>query len=124
MDSAEGARAIKPTEELFKRRVSISDQVLGIDNPAFGDHNLGGHRRISGSSEHNSEGRRKSILHHPTAIVNTGGNCSSAESVAAHQHINNKLELENGRANGRKKSAFSLTSSIRDKIEYTDELER
>ncbi|XP_071572382.1 sodium/hydrogen exchanger 9B2 isoform X1 [Temnothorax nylanderi] len=100
------SRTNKPSEELAKRRVSISDQVMGIDNPAF-EHN----RRISASSEHNSDqGRRKSILHH-------GG---SAENIPQY-----KFDLENGRINGnRKKSAYSLSSSIRDKIEYSEELER
>ncbi|KAK2587218.1 hypothetical protein KPH14_002958 [Odynerus spinipes] len=98
-------RTVRPCEELAKRRVSISEQVFGVDNPAF-EH----HRRISASSEHNSDqGRRKSILHH-----------DSAEHIPQH-----KFDLENGRVNGnRKKSAFSLSSSIRDKIEYSEELER
>lgn len=98
-------RTTRPCEELAKRRVSISDQVFGVDNPAF-EH----HRRISASSEHNSDqGRRKSILHH-----------ESSEHIPQH-----KFDLENGRVNGnRKKSAFSLSSSIRDKIEYSEELER
>ncbi|XP_020285013.1 mitochondrial sodium/hydrogen exchanger 9B2 isoform X2 [Pseudomyrmex gracilis] len=97
----------KPSEELAKRRVSISDQVVGHDNPAF-EH----HRRISASSEHNSDqGRRKSILHH----------CGSVENIPQF-----KFDLENGRINNgnRKKSAYSLSSSIRDKIEYSEELER
>ncbi|XP_015186958.1 PREDICTED: mitochondrial sodium/hydrogen exchanger 9B2-like, partial [Polistes dominula] len=101
-----------PCEEISKRRVSISDQVFGVDNPAF-EHN----RRISSSSEHNSDqGRRKSILHH------TGSHYDSVENLPQH----NKLDLaENGRVNGnRKKSAYSMTSSIRDKIEYSEELER
>ncbi|KAI4478437.1 hypothetical protein M0802_014542 [Mischocyttarus mexicanus] len=102
-------------EEISKRRVSISDQVYGVDNPGF-EHN----RRISSSSEHNSDqGRRKSILHHNT----TGSNYDSVENLPQH----NKLDLaENGRVNNgnRKKSAFSMTSSIRDKIEYSEELER
>ncbi|XP_012275052.1 sodium/hydrogen exchanger 9B2 isoform X3 [Orussus abietinus] len=100
---------LRPPEEPGKRRVSISDQVLGVDNPAF-DH----HRRISASSEPNSEpGRRKSILHH--------SNGGSSENIPQH-----KFDFENGRVNGttRKKSAMSLTSSIRDKIEYSEELER
>lgn len=98
-------RTTRPNEELAKRRVSISEQVFGVDNPSF-EH----HRRISASSEHNSDqGRRKSILHH-----------ESAEHIPQH-----KFDLENGRVNGnRKKSAFSLSSSIRDKIEYSEELER
>lgn len=98
-------RTTRPNEELAKRRVSISEQVFGVDNPTF-EH----HRRISASSEHNSDqGRRKSILHH-----------ESAEHIPQH-----KFDLENGRVNGnRKKSAFSLSSSIRDKIEYSEELER
>ncbi|XP_011878009.1 PREDICTED: mitochondrial sodium/hydrogen exchanger 9B2 isoform X1 [Vollenhovia emeryi] len=106
METEMGGRANKPSEELAKRRVSISDQVMGLDNPAF-EH----HRRISASSEHNSDqGRRKSILHH-------GG---SAENIPQY-----KFDLENGRINGnRKKSAYSLSSSIRDKIEYSEELER
>lgn len=101
-----GGRTNKPSEEIGKRRVSISEQVMGHDNPAF-EH----HRRISASSEHNSDqGRRKSILHH-------GG---SVENIPQH-----KFDLENGRINGnRKKSAYSLSSSIRDKIEYSEELER
>ncbi|XP_033325284.1 na[+]/H[+] hydrogen antiporter 1 isoform X1 [Megalopta genalis] len=103
-------RANKSTEELAKRRVSISDQILGVDNPTF-DH----HRRISASSEHNSDqGRGKSILAHG------GSNYSSNENIPQH-----KFDLEHGRINGnRKKSAYSLTSSIRDKIEYSEELER
>ncbi|GAB1862913.1 Mitochondrial sodium/hydrogen exchanger NHA2 [Camponotus japonicus] len=103
-------RMNKPNEELAKRRVSISDQVLGLDNPAF-EHN----RRISASSEHNSDqGRRKSILHHGSS------HCESAENIPQY-----KFDLENGRINGnRKKSAYSLSSSIRDKIEYSEELER
>lgn len=103
-------RTNKPNEELAKRRVSISDQVLGLDNPAF-EHN----RRISASSEHNSDqGRRKSILHHGSS------HCESAENIPQY-----KFDLENGRINGnRKKSAYSLSSSIRDKIEYSEELER
>ncbi|XP_012215331.1 sodium/hydrogen exchanger 9B2 isoform X1 [Linepithema humile] len=105
-----GGRTNKPSEELAKRRVSISDQVMGFDNPAF-EH----HRRISASSEHNSDqGRRKSILHHG------GSHCDSVENIPQH-----KVDLENGRINGnRKKSAYSLSSSIRDKIEYSEELER
>ncbi|XP_048509188.1 sodium/hydrogen exchanger 9B2 [Athalia rosae] len=94
---------LKPMEETSKpiRRVSISEQTThGVDNPAF-EH----HRRISGCSEPASEGRRKSILH-------AGSHHGSCENI------------ENGRANGRKKSALSLSSSIRDKIEYTRELER
>ncbi|KAL6432156.1 hypothetical protein ACFW04_006690 [Cataglyphis niger] len=96
---------------MAKRRVSISDQVLGLDNPAF-EH----HRRISASSEHNSDqGRRKSILHHG------GSHCDSVENINPQY----KFDLENGRINGnRKKSAYSLSSSIRDKIEYSEELER
>lgn len=83
------------------RKVSISEQNLGIDNPAFENH-----RRISASSEHASDGRRKSILH-------TGSHYGSSENI------------ENGRPNGRKKSAaVSLSSSIREKIEYAEELER
>ena len=102
-------RTNKSTEELAKRRVSISDQILGMDNPSFD------HRRISASSEHNSDqGRGKSILAHG------GSNYGSSENIPQH-----KFDLENGRINGnRKKSAFSLTSSIRDKIEYSEELER
>ncbi|XP_076669502.1 na[+]/H[+] hydrogen antiporter 1 isoform X2 [Andrena cerasifolii] len=102
-------RANKSTEELAKRRVSISDQILGMDNLSFD------HRRISASSEHNSDqGRGKSILAHG------GSNYGSSENIPQH-----KFDLENGRINGnRKKSAFSLTSSIRDKIEYSEELER
>lgn len=105
-----GSKANKPSEELAKRRVSISDQVMGFDNPTF-EH----HRRISASSEHNSDqGRRKSILHHG------GSHCDSAENIPQY-----KLDLENGRINSsRKKSAYSLSSSIRDKIEYSEELER
>lgn len=105
-------RMNKPSEELAKRRVSISDQVLGLDNPAF-EH----HRRISASSEHNSDqGRRKSILHH------SGSHCDENIPENILQH---KFDLENGRINGnRKKSAYSLSSSIRDKIEYSEELER
>lgn len=100
----------KSLDEHVKRRVSISEQIIGVDNPAF-EH----HRRISGSSEPTSEpARRKSILHH------NDSNCGSAENIPHY-----KFDLENGRINGnRKKSAFSLTSSIRDKIEYSEELER
>ncbi|XP_018312857.1 mitochondrial sodium/hydrogen exchanger 9B2 [Mycetomoellerius zeteki] len=110
MDIEMGGRTNKPNEELAKRRVSISDQVIGIDNPAF-EH----HRRISASSEHNSDqGRRKSILHHG------GSHCDSMENIPQY-----KFDLENGRINGnRKKSAYSLSSSIRDKIEYSEELKR
>ncbi|XP_011643733.1 uncharacterized protein LOC105431319 [Pogonomyrmex barbatus] len=110
MDIEMGGRMNKPSEELAKRRVSISDQVMGLDNPAF-EH----HRRISASSEHNSDqGRRKSILHHG------GSHCGSVENIPQY-----KFDLENGRINGnRKKSAYSLSSSIRDKIEYSEELER
>lgn len=106
MELEMGVRTNKPSEELAKRRVSISDQVMGLDNPAF-EH----HRRISASSEHNSDqSRRKSILHH-------GG---SVENIPQY-----KFDLENGRINSnRKKSAYSLSSSIRDKIEYSEELER
>ncbi|XP_029160096.1 sodium/hydrogen exchanger 9B2 isoform X2 [Nylanderia fulva] len=106
------ARTNKPTEELAKRRVSISDQVLGIDNPAF-EH----HRRISASSEHNSDqGRRKSILHHGSSHCDE----NIPENIPQY-----KFDLENGRINGnRKKSAYSLSSSIRDKIEYSEELKR
>ncbi|XP_015610282.1 sodium/hydrogen exchanger 9B2 [Cephus cinctus] len=97
------------TEALKNRRVSISEQTLGIDNAAF-EHN----RKVSGASEHNSEhSRRKSILHHG------GSNAGSAENI--HQY---KFELENGRINGnRKRSGLSLSSSIRDKIEYSEQLE-
>lgn len=103
-------RTNKPSEELAKRRVSISDQVIGLDNLAF-EH----HRRISAGSEHNSDqGRRKSILHHG------GSHCDSVENIPQY-----KFDLENGRINGnRKKSAYSLSSSIRDKIEYSEELKR
>lgn len=103
-------RTNKSSEELAKRRVSISDQILGVDNPTF-DH----HRRISASSDHNSDqGRGKSILAHG------GSNFSSSENIPQH-----KFDLEHGKINGnRKKSAYSLTSSIRDKIEYSEELER
>lgn len=103
-------RTNRSTEELAKRRVSISDQILGMDNPNF-DH----HRRISASSEYNSDqGRGKSILQHGSS------NYGSAENIPQH-----KFDLENGRINGnRKKSAHSLTSSIRDKLEYSEELER
>ncbi|XP_034951609.1 sodium/hydrogen exchanger 9B2 [Chelonus insularis] len=99
-------KIIRSPDDTKSRRVSISDQVIGIDNPVF-EH----HRQISVSSEHNPECiRKKSILHH-----------GSVENL---QH--NKLDLENGRANGqnRKKSQMSLSSSIRDKIEYTEELKR
>ena len=100
----------RTADEIAKRRVSISDQVMGIDNPVF-EH----HRRISASSEHNSEpGRRKSILHYGNS------NCGSVENIPQF-----KFEHENGRINGnRKKSAMSLSSSIRDKIEYSEELKR
>lgn len=110
MDIDMSGKTNKSTEELAKRRVSISDQIHGMDNPSF-DH----HRRISASSEHNSDqGRGKSILQHG------GSNYGSAENIPQH-----KFDLENGRINGnRKKSAHSLTSSIRDKIEYSEELER
>ncbi|XP_053594231.1 sodium/hydrogen exchanger 9B2 [Microplitis demolitor] len=87
------------------RRVSISDQVIGIDNPVF-EH----HRRISASSDHNSDcQKKKSILHH-----------------GSNENIQHKLDLDNGHTNSqnRKKSAMSLSSSIRDKIEYTEELKR
>lgn len=106
-----GGRVNRPNEELAKRRVSISDQIIGFDNPAF-EHN----RRISASSEHNSEhDRRKSILHH-----GGGSHCDSAENIPQY-----RFDLENGRINSnRKKSAYSLSSSIRDKIEYSQELER
>ncbi|KYN20400.1 Mitochondrial sodium/hydrogen exchanger NHA2 [Trachymyrmex cornetzi] len=110
MDIEMGGRTNKPSEELAKRRVSISDQVIGLDNPVF-EH----HRRISAGSEHNSDqGRRKSILHHG------GSHCDSVENIPQY-----KFDLENGRINGnRKKSAYSLSSSIRDKIEYSEELKR
>lgn len=110
MDTDMSGRTNRSSEELAKRRVSISDQILGMDNPTF-DH----HRRISASSEHNSDqGRGKSILQHG------GSNYGSSENIPQH-----KFDLENGRINGsRKKSAYSLTSSIRDKIEYSEELER
>lgn len=109
MDIDMAGRTNRPGEELTKRRVSISEQIMGLDNPGF-EH----HRRISASSEHNSDqGRRKSILHH-------GSHCDSAENIPQY-----KFDLENGRVNGnRKKSAYSLSSSIRDKIEYSEELER
>ncbi|XP_018353146.1 PREDICTED: mitochondrial sodium/hydrogen exchanger 9B2 [Trachymyrmex septentrionalis] len=109
MDVEMSGRTNKPSEELAKRRVSISDQVVGLDNLAF-EH----HRRISADSEHNSDqGRRKSILHH-------GSHCDSVENIPQY-----KFDLENGRINGnRKKSAYSLSSSIRDKIEYSEELKR
>nr|XP_012141815.1 PREDICTED: uncharacterized protein LOC105662603 [Megachile rotundata] len=104
MESEMVGKTNKSTEELTKRRVSISDQIMGMDNPSF-DH----HRRISASSEHNSD-RGKSIMQH-------GG---STENIPQH-----KFDLENGRINGtRKKSTYSLTSSIRDKIQYSDELKR
>lgn len=79
------------------RRVSISDQsIMGLDNPGF-EH----HRKVSGSSEIGTESRRKSCI-----------------SVSAEN-------IENGCANGgRKKSSMSLSGSIREKIEYTDELKR
>ncbi|EGI63990.1 PREDICTED: mitochondrial sodium/hydrogen exchanger 9B2 isoform X1 [Acromyrmex echinatior] len=110
MDIEMSGRTNKPSEELAKRRVSISDQVIGLDNLAF-EH----HRRISAGSEHNSDqGRRKSILHHG------GSHCDSVENIPQY-----KFDLENGRINGnRKKSAYSLSSSIRDKIEYSEELKR
>ncbi|XP_012056551.1 PREDICTED: mitochondrial sodium/hydrogen exchanger 9B2 [Atta cephalotes] len=110
MDIEMSGRTNKPNEELAKRRVSISDQVIGLDNLAF-EH----HRRISAGSEHNSDqGRRKSILHHG------GSHCDSVENIPQY-----KFDLENGRINGnRKKSAYSLSSSIRDKIEYSEELKR
>lgn len=111
MDMDMSGRTNRSSEELAKRRVSISDQILGMDNPTF-DH----HRRISASSEHNSDqGRGKSILQHG------GSNYGSSENIPQH-----KFDLENGRINGgsRKKSAYSLTSSISDKIEYSEELER
>lgn len=110
MDTEMSGRTNRSSEELAKRRVSISDQILGMDNPTF-DH----HRRISASSEHNSDqGRGKSILQHG------GSSYGSSENIPQH-----KFDLENGRINGsRKKSAYSLTSSIRDKIEYSEELER
>ncbi|XP_046737471.1 sodium/hydrogen exchanger 9B2 [Diprion similis] len=93
---------LKEFEEPSKptRRVSISEQNLSFDNFGF-EH----HRKISACSEPNSEGRRKSILH--------GGS-----------HYGSSENIENGRANGRKKSALSLSSSIRSKIEYTEELKR
>ena len=110
METDTSNRTNRSTEELAKRRVSISDQILGMDNPNF-DH----HRRISASSEYNSDqGRGKSILQHGSS------NYGSAENIPQH-----KFDLENGRINGnRKKSAHSLTSSIRDKLEYSEELER
>lgn len=111
MENDTGGRAGKPGgEDASKRRVSISDQVMGLDNPSF-EH----HRRISASSEHNSEqSRRKSILHHG------GSHCGSVENIPQY-----KIDMENGRIGpSRKKSAFSLSSSIRDKIEYSEELER
>lgn len=119
MDIDMGGRTNRPGEELTKRRVSISDQIMGLDNPGF-EH----HRRISASSEHNSEqSRRKSILHHGGGGGGGGGggsHCDSAENIPQY-----KFDLENGRVNGnRKKSAYSLSSSIRDKIEYSEELER
>ncbi|KAK0163025.1 hypothetical protein PV327_006739 [Microctonus hyperodae] len=105
------ARVIRPADDMTRsRRVSISEQV-GIDNPVF-EH----HRRISACSEPNSDSaRKKSILHHSS-------NCGSIENIPQH-----KFDLENGRINGnqnRKKSAMSLSSSIRDKIEYSDELKK
>lgn len=96
---------------MSKRRVSISEQVFGLDNPAF-EHN----RRISASSEHNSDqGRRKSILHYGNS------NGGSVENIQQY-----KFDVDTIRANGnnRKKSAMSLSSSMRDKIEYSEELKR
>lgn len=85
------------------RRVSISEQNFGIDNPAFENQN---HRKVSNCSESAiSDGRKKSILH-------VDGHYGSAENI------------ENGRANGRKRSALSLSSSMRDKIEYNANLDR
>lgn len=106
-------RSNRPSEDLAKRRVSISDQIMGLDNPGF-EH----HRRISASSEHSSDqGKRKSILHPPHGGASR---CDSAENIPQY-----RFDLENGRINGnRKKSAYSLSSSIRDKIEYSEELER
>ncbi|XP_043288686.1 sodium/hydrogen exchanger 9B2 [Venturia canescens] len=101
----------RSTEEMSRRRVSISEQVFGLDNPGF-EHN----RRISASSEHNSDqGRRKSILHYGHS------NGGSVENIQQY-----KFEVDTIRANGnnRKKSAMSLSSSVRDKIEYSEELKR
>ncbi|KAF7990756.1 hypothetical protein HCN44_000561 [Aphidius gifuensis] len=102
-------RIIKNNDEICNkiRRVSISDQIIGIDNPTF-EHN----RAISPCSQHDNNEivRKKSILH------NTINDC-----IDNQQQIYN---TENGRINGqnRKKSAMSLSSSIREKIEYTDQL--
>ncbi|XP_044011535.1 sodium/hydrogen exchanger 9B2 isoform X2 [Aphidius gifuensis] len=104
-------RIIKNNDEICNkiRRVSISDQIIGIDNPTF-EHN----RAISPCSQHDNNEivRKKSILH------NTINDC-----IDNQQQIYN---TENGRINGqnRKKSAMSLSSSIREKIEYTDQLKR
>ncbi|XP_011299040.1 sodium/hydrogen exchanger 9B1 isoform X2 [Fopius arisanus] len=105
-DQSYSIRGLRPHEDIRSRRVSISDQVVGIDNPVF-DH----HRRISATSHESEPTRKKSILHH-----------SNGESVENIPQF--KFDLENGRVNGqsRKKSAMSLSSSIRDKIEYSDEL--
>lgn len=87
------------------RRVSISDP--GLDNPGF-EHQ----RRISVTSSQEPE-RKRSILHpsRPGSVENL-----------------HKFDMENGGKHPhslvRKKSAYSLSSSIRDKVEYTDELER
>ncbi|XP_003426703.2 sodium/hydrogen exchanger 9B2 [Nasonia vitripennis] len=86
--------------------------TTGLDNPGFEPTS----RRISQTSFDTNPviERKKSILHISR----------SASFENMHKH-----DMENGRSHNfhmaaRKKSAFSLSSSIRDKVEYTDELER
>lgn len=100
------------------RRVSISDHSTGIDNPGFD------HRRISVDSAEPGGPRRKSILHN-------GSHPGSSENIHKfsdlEHHFNSgppRASLAHHHVFARNKSSHSLSSSIRCKVEYTEELER
>ncbi|XP_023247130.1 sodium/hydrogen exchanger 9B2 [Copidosoma floridanum] len=125
------------------RRVSISEQLphQGLDNPAFehhssstgssNHHNNHHHHHYPPHHHHNHHhhgggttgaatadpARKKSILHQANSVPGSVENlhCSDAEN-------NGKLDPRHQFS--RKKSALSLSSSIREKVEYTEELKR
>lgn len=103
------------------RKVSLSEQshMSGIDNP-----NYHGHNTSELSLQHDREPtltRKKSILRQNVS--------SSVPGSVENLHNLHRLELqpENGKIHTplyRRKSAFSLSSSIKEKIEYSEQLER
>ncbi|KAJ8686522.1 hypothetical protein QAD02_022316 [Eretmocerus hayati] len=101
------------------RRISITCDATPIGGGGVGGQdNLGFEAPRSGQQ---SPARRKSLLslHPPHSSSENLHHINSFGARINHlDHLDARHHLQ------RKKSAFSLSSSIRDKVEYTEELER